>query len=101
MGTWIMQLDWPTIFPSEIESILGKYAKLSGQYQLTVDKRTPTQEITLKVEKSADLPKIQENLLTYQIVRDIKAAVGVTVNSLSYVPVGSFEGKVNRTIEFT
>ena len=86
------------IFPSEIESILDRYPELSGQYQLIVDKRTPRQEITLKVEKSTDLSEIQDDLLRYKIVKGIKTSKGVTVNSLIFVPVGIFEGKVKKSL---
>jgi len=89
------------IFPSEIELILDNYPELSGQYQIIVDKRTPKQEINLKVEKSADLSKIQEDLVRYKIVRDVKASIGVTVNSLIFVPIGTFEGKVKKTVVIT
>jgi len=86
------------IFPSEIESILDDHPELSGQYQLIVDKRTPKQEITLKIEKNAHLSEMQEGLLKYKIVKEAKANLAVTINNLVFMPMGSFEGKVKKTL---
>jgi phenylacetate-CoA ligase len=85
------------VFPSEIESILGEHPELSGQYQLIVDKRTPKQEITLRVEKNAYLSEIQEGALKYKIVKKVKANLAITINSLFFTPRGTFEGKVKKT----
>jgi phenylacetate-CoA ligase len=89
------------IFPSGIELILDNHPELSGQYQIVVDKRTPRQEITLKVEPSTKLSRMQEDLLRQKIIKEMKAGLGVTVNSLVFALSGTFEGKARKTVVIT
>jgi len=87
-----------SVFPSHVEFILGEMPMLTGICQIVVDKRTPSQEVTLKVETVRSISSREEKILKAQIVDQVKNRVGVTISSLAFVPHGTFESKFPKTI---
>jgi phenylacetate-CoA ligase len=87
-----------SVFPSHVELILSDYPTLTGNCQLVVDKRTPTQNVTLKVEITRPLTSREEMRLQAQIVDQVKNRVGVRLSNMTFVPKGTFEGKFQKTI---
>lgn len=86
------------IFPSHVEFILNEVPSLTGNCQIVVDKRTPSQDMVLKVEVARVLSASEEKILKAQIVEQVKNRVGVTPNDLVFVPKGTFEGKFQKTV---
>ena len=90
-----------SVFPSHVESILIDYPMLTGNCQLVVDKRTPNQDVILKVETTRSLSLREERTLKTQIIDQVKNRVGVTPSNMVFVPKGAFEGKFQKTIVIT
>lgn len=86
------------IFPSHVEVILNEFPSLTGNCQIVVDKRTPSQDMILKIETSRALSSSEERTLKGQIIEQVKNRIGVTPNDLMFVPKGTFEGKFQKTI---
>jgi phenylacetate-CoA ligase len=86
------------IFPSHVEFILNEFGSLTGNCQIIVDKRTPSQDVALKVEVAKPLTLSEEKTLRAQIVEQVKNRVGFTINDLVFVSRGTFEGKFQKTI---
>jgi len=87
-----------SVFPSQIEAVLEQVHAPPGRIQIIVDKRTPRQEATLKIETRDDLlHSAQESLKT--TLRDhIKNRIGVTIDDIVFVPFGTFPDKFEKTI---
>lgn len=86
------------VFPGHVEAILSKFPELTGRCQIIVDKRTPKQEATLKVEMGRVLSEAAKESFREKIVEEIKNRVGITFNEVIFVPKGSFEGKFRKTV---
>jgi phenylacetate-coenzyme A ligase PaaK-like adenylate-forming protein len=86
------------VFPSHVELILNEYTSLTGNCQVIVDKRTPSQDVVLKVEVAKTLSASEERLLKSRIVEQVKNRIGITPNDLVFVPKGTFEGKFQKTV---
>jgi len=86
------------VFPSRLEFILRDFRELSGRAQILVDKRTPRQEVTLKVEERERLPEATRELLRQKIQREVKGDIGVTLNEVLFVPFGAFGEKMRKSI---
>ena len=86
------------VFPSHVEFILGEYPMLTGNCQIVVDKRTPSQDVVLKVETIRPLSLSEGRTFKAQIVDQVKNRVGVTLSNLIFVPKGAFEGKFQKTV---
>ena len=86
------------VFPSHVEFILGEFQGLTGNCQMLVDKRTPSQEAALKVEMRETLSQAVQKQLKGEIVEAVKNRVGITFNDLTFVPKGTFEGKFKKTV---
>jgi phenylacetate-coenzyme A ligase PaaK-like adenylate-forming protein len=86
------------VFPSHVEFILGEFPTLTGNCQIVVDKRTPSQDVVLKVETTRTLSLSEERMLKAQIVDQVKNRVGVTLSNLMFVPKGTFEDKFQKTV---
>lgn len=86
------------VFPSHIEFILGELPMLTGNCQIVVDKRTPSQDVLLKVETTRPLSSSEERTLKAQIVDQVKNRVGITLSNLVFVSNGAFEGKFQKTV---
>lgn len=86
------------VFPSHVEFILSEFPSLTGNCQILVDKRTPSQEASLKVEVNEVLSQAAQKALKQEIVEGVKNRVGVTFNDLVFVSKGTFEGKYRKTV---
>jgi phenylacetate-CoA ligase len=86
------------VFPSHIEFILNEFPVLTGKCQILVDKRTPSQEASLKVELNEAVLQAAQKALRQEIVEAVKNRVGVTFNDLVFVPKGTFEGKYLKAV---
>jgi phenylacetate-CoA ligase len=95
---FMVKIRGVSVFPSHIEYILGEAPSLTGLCQIVVDKRTPSQELTLKVETIRSMLPKEEKALKTQIVDQIKNRVGITISDLVFVPKGTLEGKFPKTV---
>ena len=86
------------VFPSHVELILNEYSSLTGNCQVIVDKRTPSQDVVLKVEVAKILSASEERLLKSRIIEQVKNRIGITPNDLMFVPKGTYEGKFQKTV---
>jgi phenylacetate-CoA ligase len=86
------------VFPSHVETILSEFPLLTGNCQILVDKRTPSQDTILKVETVRPLSASEERMLKTQIVEQVKNRIGVTPNDIVFVPKGTFKGKFQKTV---
>jgi phenylacetate-coenzyme A ligase PaaK-like adenylate-forming protein len=86
------------VFPRHIETILSESTVLTGNCQIVVDKRTPRQEMLLKVETNKQLSNWEKAGLKAQIIEQVKNRIGVTLNDLTFVPKRTFEGKFPKTV---
>jgi phenylacetate-CoA ligase len=89
------------VFPGHVEIILGKFRELTGRCQIIVDKRTPKQEATLKVETGRALSSIEQKSIKEKLIEEVKNRVGVTFNEVIFVPSGTFESKFRKTVVIT
>jgi phenylacetate-CoA ligase len=86
------------VFPSQIEIILERFLELVGNCQIMVDKRTPQQEASLKVEMRESLGQDDKRSLAFQIVEEVKNRVGVSFNDVVFVPAGTFDVKYKKSL---
>jgi phenylacetate-CoA ligase len=86
------------VFPSHVEFILGEFPALTGKCQIVVDKRTPSQEASLRVELREAVSQAGQRVLRQQIVEAVRNRIGVTFNDLVFVPTGTFESKYAKTV---
>lgn len=89
------------VFPGHVEAILGKFSELTGRCQIIVDKRTPKQEASLKVETNKVLSGALQKSIKEKLIEEVKSRVGVTFNEVIFVPNGTFEGKFRKTVVIT
>jgi phenylacetate-CoA ligase len=89
------------VFPGHVEAMLGKFSELTGRYQIIVDKRTPKQEASLKVETNKVLSGALQKSIKEKLIEEVKSRVGVTFNEVIFVPNGTFEGKFRKTVVIT
>jgi len=107
VGIDIDRVDYMTkirgtpVFPSRFEFILREFSELTGKSQVVLDKRTPKQYVTLKVEKMKELSNSAESSLITMIRLEIKNRIGITVDEVVLVPLGTFEQKFQKTIIIT
>jgi hypothetical protein len=71
---------------------------LTGNGQIVVDKRTPSQDVVLNVETTRPISSGEKRILKTQIADQVKNRVGVTLSDLVFVPKGTFEGKFQKAI---
>lgn len=89
------------VFPGHVEAILGMFPELTGKCQIIVDKRTPKQEATLKVEMGKNVSEALRKSVKERLIEEVKNRVGVTFNEVVFVPSGTFEGKFRKTLVIT
>jgi len=87
-----------SVFPSHVEFILSEFPMLTGNGQIVVDKRTPSQDVVLNVETTRPISSGEKRILKTQIADQVKNRVGVTLSDLVFVPKGTFEGKFQKAI---
>jgi len=90
-----------TVFPGQVELMLGRFSGLTGKCQLIVDKRTPQHEASLKVETQHILSQVEKRTIARAIVEEIKNRVGITFNEVVFVPSGTFEAKYKKALVVT
>ena len=95
---YMMKIRGTPVFPSRIEFILGEFSELTGKSQIILDKRTPRQNVTLKVEEKKELPKTIENSLMTKIRLEIRNRIGITIDEIVLVPFGTFEQKFKKSV---
>lgn len=90
-----------SVFPSQIECMLKRFSVLTGRSQIIVNKRTPKQEVTLKLEEARveeTISKMMKKSIKEEIQCEIKARIGVSINNVVFVPFGAFENKYEKTV---
>jgi len=95
---FMVKLRGTPVFPSQIESLLGQVQASAGRVQIIVDKRTPKQEATLRIETRESLSKAEQESLKMTLRDQIKNRIGVTIDNIDFVPLGAFGEKVERSV---
>lgn len=95
---FMIKLRGTPVFPSQIESILGQLQAPAGRIQMVVDKRTPKQEATLKIETRENLSKAEQESMKTTLRDQIKNRIGVTIDNIVFVPFGTFGDKVEKSV---
>jgi phenylacetate-CoA ligase len=95
---FMVKVKGTPVFPSALEKSLENYVELTGRCQIVVNKRTPSQEMILKVETGRDLSKMNQEMLKNQIRRKIKSSIGITLDEIVLVPFGTFEDKLKKRV---
>lgn len=86
------------LFPSMVASVIGGFARLSGEYRITLDAPPPHDALPVEVELAAGQAKTPE--LGPRIEAELKRALGATAR-VCVLPPRSFpvsEGKTRRVI---
>ena len=61
------------VFPSQIRTIINNYLdKLSGQFQIILDKPLPIDNLRIKIEKSQNTSSIEADFLKNRLISDFK-----------------------------
>ena len=95
---FMVKIKGTAVFPSSIEDILEDFDEVTGRSQIMVDKRTPKQEAVLKIEAKSEVAKAAQDLLKRRIRKEIKSRIGVTIDDIMFVPMGTFEAKFKKSI---
>jgi phenylacetate-CoA ligase len=95
---FMVKIRGVSVFPSHVEFILAEFPTLVGTCQIIVDKRTPSQDVILKVETTRSLSPREERTLRARIIDQVKNRVGVTVGSVVLIPKGTFENKYPKSV---
>lgn len=95
---FMIKLRGTAVFPSQIESILEQLQAFTGRIQMIVDKRTPKQVATLKIETRESLSKAEQESMKTTLRDQIKNRIGVTIDNIMFVPLGTFGGKVEKSV---
>jgi phenylacetate-coenzyme A ligase PaaK-like adenylate-forming protein len=86
------------VFPTQIELILDQISGLTGRCQITVDKRTPQQESTMKIEMQNSLSESDKHSICRKVVEEVKNRIGITFNDIVFVPLGTFDIKYDKAV---
>jgi phenylacetate-CoA ligase len=95
---FMMKFRGTSVFPSQVESILEQVHAPPGRIQIMVDKRTPRQEATLKIETREALSDAEQESMKTTLRDHIKNRIGVTIDNIVFVPFGTFADKVEKSI---
>jgi phenylacetate-CoA ligase len=86
------------LFPSQVEHILEEVRGSGGRVQIIVDKRTPREEATLKIETVESLSNRDQESIRTTLKNQIKNRIGVTIDNVLFVPFGTFGDKLQKTV---
>ena len=86
------------LIPSQVESILWQLQSSAGRVQIIVDKRTPRQEATLKIEMQHNFPEAEQKAIKTTLRDQFKNRIGVTIDNIVFVPFGTFGDKYEKSI---
>jgi len=95
---FMTKLRGASLFPSQVELILQKAHAPPGRVQIIVDKRTPSQEATLRIETREHLSDADQKSMKATLRDHIKNRIGVSIDNIEFVPFGTFPDKVKKTI---
>jgi len=77
-----------------VEEIPG----LTGQIQIVLDKRQPSEVVTVKVETYEPLSEAVVHEVRGKILGYAKTYVGITINELEFVPNGTLGDKYRKGV---
>jgi phenylacetate-CoA ligase len=94
------------VFPSQIEELILKDGRLSGQYQLVVTREGPLDELEVKCELQSSIAKSvskpDSEAIGMQLQQHIKSLIGVTSRVAVLAPdtiPRTLVGKAQRVID--
>jgi phenylacetate-CoA ligase len=90
-----------SVFPSLLEFVLSRFHELTGRCQIVVDKSTPKQEVVLKAESNQTLNNITQQILRKSIQQEVKIKLGITLDDVIFIPLGTFEDKMKKSVVMT
>jgi phenylacetate-CoA ligase len=95
---FMVKVRGTSLFPSQVELILDQAQGLAGRIQIVVDKRTPRQECTLRIEPQQSLSNVEQESIKTTMRDQIKNRIGITIDNISFVPFGTFGDKFEKTL---
>lgn len=85
-------------FPGQIERFVENIPGLTGNVQIVVDKRHPSEEVTLNIERNDHLRDEMSDIVKTKIIKYMKSFVGIKVNNLIFVDNFTFGDKFKKSI---
>lgn len=77
------------VFPSQIRSIINRYLdKLSGQFQIIIDKPLPIENLQILIEKSQETTALELEIIKNKLILDFKNGLFI-LPQVDFVPQGS------------
>ena len=77
------------VFPSQIRSIINRYLdKLSGQFQIIIDKPLPIENLQILIEKSQETTAVELEIIKNKLILDFKNGLFI-LPQVDFVPQGS------------
>jgi phenylacetate-CoA ligase len=73
----MLKLRGITVYPTAIERVLRTFPELGMEWQLVVRRRTPTQEISVRVEAASQLSQAEKAALGDRVMDKISAQIGL------------------------
>lgn len=86
------------LFPGQIECFVEEIPGLTGNTQIVLDKRLPSEAITLNIETNGGLSAEVSEDINRKILRYTKTFLGISVNNINFVPNGTFGDKFKKSV---
>jgi phenylacetate-CoA ligase len=86
------------LFPGQIEHFVKDIPGLTGNIQIVLDKRLPSESIGLNIETDGGLSEEGSKDISGKILRYMKTFLGITVNNINFVPNGTFGDKFKKSV---
>ena len=84
------------LFPGQVEKLIEGTPGLTGRLQIVVDKRIPRETLSINLERdrhSFVAAQVENKIREY-----ISKYIGIKVNTINFVPEGTFADKFRKTI---
>ena len=95
----MLKLRGVSVYPTAVELVLRSFPELGMEWQMIVDRRTPEQEITVRVECAKEVAAQSRAQLASRLGERLKAQIGIRpgieiVDPGAIAPAGAAEGRV-------
>lgn len=95
---FMVKIRGTPFFPGQIERFVENIPGLTGNVQIVVDRRVPSEVVTLNIEKNDFLSESIAEDISKQILKYMKSFVGIKVNNLNFVSHGTFGDKFKKSV---
>ena len=95
---FMMKVRGVPLFPGQIEGLVEDIPGLTGNIQIVLDKRLPSESITLNIGKIGGLSEDDSKDISGKILRYMKTFLGITVDNINFVPNSTFGDKFKKSV---